>query len=215
MVGAIRNPRSAIRLRALDRRQFAGVDAECAEHAAPAGGERRVDFALRGLDAAAAARDRRVRNETAALVEPVGVEIGLDQPEVVGVQVHAWMRLFVDDRADRLAHHRQHRVALDFDLAADDLARDLDREIEHCFGRIRFELGKTAAQFVEHAFELARVLRLLPLRLLLALVETLLAAALERASDRIKARAQSTEDGPVLVVNDRGRVCLLYTSPSP
>ncbi|MFN3297729.1 LytR/AlgR family response regulator transcription factor [Caldimonas sp.] len=33
-----------------------------------------------------------------------------------------------------------------------------------------------------------------------------LQAALERASDRIKARAQSTEDGPVLVVNDRGRV---------
>lgn len=33
-----------------------------------------------------------------------------------------------------------------------------------------------------------------------------LRAALERAVERIKARAQQVEDGPVLVVNDRGRV---------
>lgn len=33
-----------------------------------------------------------------------------------------------------------------------------------------------------------------------------LQAALERATERIKARAQNTEDGPVLVLNDRGRV---------
>src|SRR6266403_1305962 len=78
------------------------------------------------------------------------LQLGADQLVILRTQMHARVRGVIDDQRDCLAHCGQRGVALQAQLAAQDLARHFQRQVQQCVGAAQCELVQTGLQIRDH-----------------------------------------------------------------